>query len=359
MSISSSTSGPIIGVSGGSARSAFEAAARTHHAARQNAGGGADTTFAANLGPPNKSQPTVIAELPVEQAIANASRQTGVDFDYLLAQARVESALDPAAKARTSSASGLFQFIESTWLGTMKRHGGRFGLGALAAEIDVTTNGAAHVADPARRTQILALRNDPQVASWMAAGLAEDNRAFLTPILGRQPDHGELYLAHFLGAGGAGRFLAAMQDNPQQGAASLFANAAAANRPIFYAPDGSERSLAGVMRHLGGKIERAMGLAPGGSAPSDWASYPAPVAAASLAATQPVAPSGQQRFSPLQTAWAASSSTPPRAVPTAQRAPLSEVLSTAFGGLSPDGAPPPRAAEQVRRAYQQLRSFGL
>ncbi len=359
MSISSSISGPIIGASGGTARSAFEAAARTHHAARQIAGGGAQTTFTANLPAANKGQPTVIAEVPVEQAIANASRQTGVDYDYLLAQARVESALDPAAKARTSSASGLFQFIESTWLGTMKRHGARFGLGALAAEIDVTANGTAHVADPTRRKQILGLRNDPQVASWMAAGLAEDNRAFLTPILGRQPDHGELYLAHFLGAGGAGRFLSAMQDNPQQGAASLFASAAAANRPIFFEADGSERSLAGVMHHLGAKIERAMGLAPGGSAPSNWASYPVPVAAASLAATQPVAPSGQQPFSPLQPAWAGGSSTPPRAASAAQRAPLSEVLSAAFNGLSPEGAPPPRAAEQVRRAYQQLRSFGL
>lgn len=330
-----------------------------HRAAGQIADRAADTTFAANLAPANKGQPIAKADVPVEQAIADASRQTGVDFDYLLAQARVESALDPAAKARTSSASGLFQFIESTWLGTMKRHGARFGLGALAAEIDVTAKGAAHVPHPARRTQILALRNDPQVASWMAAGLAEDNRAFLTPILGRQPDHDELYLAHFLGAGGAGRFLSAMQDNPQQSAASMFASAAAANRPIFYEADGSERSLAGVMRHLGGKIEQAMGFAPRGGLPSDRASYPAPVAAASLATARPFAPSVQQQFSPLQPAGAGGSSSSHRTPAGAQRAPLSEVLSAAFGGLSPVGAQPPRAAEQVRRAYHQLRSFGL
>ena len=59
----------------------------------------------------------------VRTAIARASEKTGVDFDYLLAQARLESGLDPDAKARTSSATGLYQFIDSTWLHTMDRYG--------------------------------------------------------------------------------------------------------------------------------------------------------------------------------------------------------------------------------------------
>jgi len=43
----------------------------------------------------------------VRSAIAKAAQRTGVDFDYLLAQARIESSLNPNAKARTSSAAGL------------------------------------------------------------------------------------------------------------------------------------------------------------------------------------------------------------------------------------------------------------
>ena len=46
----------------------------------------------------------------VQGAIARAATRTGVDFDYLLAQARLESGLDPSAKAQTSSATGLYQF---------------------------------------------------------------------------------------------------------------------------------------------------------------------------------------------------------------------------------------------------------
>ena len=64
-----------------------------------------------------------------QAAIAHASQRTGVDFSYLLAQARIESGLDPQAEARTSSASGLFQFIDQTWLSTLDRHGAALGLG--------------------------------------------------------------------------------------------------------------------------------------------------------------------------------------------------------------------------------------
>lgn len=334
----------------GTARSAFEAAARAHQAARQ-IGGVAPAASFERIGGGEAS--------PVESAIANAARQTGVDFEFLLAQARVESALDPAARARTSSASGLYQFIESTWLDTMKRHGARFGLGAVADSIGMATNGATFVADPARRSAILALRHDPQIAAWMAAGLAEDNRAHLVPILGRQPDHGELYLAHFLGAGGAGRFLAAMQENPQQGAAGLFAKAAAANPAIFYEPDGRERSLAGVMRHLSGKIERAMGLAPRGYMPpqAPWQAQPAWATQAS-AAPVPDAPylvADEAVFLPIAAPLATGD--PARA--PARRPPLSDVLSATFGTGAGVPAAPPRAQAQVRRAYSQLKALGL
>lgn len=336
--------------------SAFEAARRAHIAARQMTDGVPFVpAFATNVS-------------SVEGAIANASRQTGVDFDFLLAQAQVESALNPVAKARTSSASGLYQFIESTWLDTMKRHGARFGLGEVADRIGFGPSGAATVSDPAQRAKILSLRNDPQIAAWMAAGLAEDNAAHLMPILGRQPDHGELYLAHFLGAGGAGRFLSAMQDNPHQGAASLFAKAAGANPAIFYEADGSERSLGGVMRLLSGKMERAMGLAPRttpvpGAAPGWGAAGPVALgnpAAPYLIADEAVFLPSALGSGPLVTGGAQGAPALLPAPSRPARPPLSVLLSDAFTA-GPGGAPAPssRAQAQVRRAYQQLRSFGL
>ena len=343
----------------GAGRSAFEAAARSFEASRQISG-------------PAPAQRLPAEGASVEGAIANAARQTGVDFEFLLAQARVESALDPAAKARTSSATGLYQFIESTWLGTLKRHGARFGLGAMADAIALDAGGAAYVADPAQRFDILALRNNPQIAAWMAAGLAEDNAAHLRPILGRDPDHGELYLAHFLGAGGAGRFLSAMQDNPGASAASLFAKAAAANTPIFYEPDGRERSLAGVMAHLSAKMERAMGLA--ASHRADRAGWLLPPAAPPLRTAQasgPAAPylvADESVFLPLTAPPLAGGGLPggSNAFPgrsRAGRAALSDVLSSTFGtagAMTGTGnLAPSRAQQQVRRAYQQLRAFGL
>lgn len=317
----------------GSIRAGFEAAARAHDAMRQN--GAARQVNAARGGN------------PVEGAIARAAQATSVDFGYLLAQAEVESSMNPDARAGTSSATGLYQFIESTWLDTVKKHGHRFGLGALAEQIDVTASGSTYVADPTRRQAILALRSDPEVAALMAAGLAEDNRAHLTPILGRQPDHAELYLAHFLGAGGAGRFLSELQADPTQSAPALFARPAAANRAIFYAPDGSPRSLAGVMDVLAGKLERALDRA-GSGQPLRFAR--ADTAAQPLRAQSPYLIADEEVFGPGPAPAITASAAPAAAIP---RVPMSQVLGATFGHDTS------AAPAQVRRAYKQLRAFGL
>lgn len=321
----------------GSIRSGFDAAARAHEAARSGTSGAA-----------RQIEPLRSAGTPVEAAIARAAEATTVDFGYLLAQAEVESSMDPDARAATSSATGLYQFIESTWLDTVKKHGPRFGLGELADQIGVTASGNAYVADPTQRQAILALRADPEVASLMAAGLAEDNRAHLAPILGRQPDHAELYLAHFLGAGGAGRFLSEMQVDPSQSAAALFARPAAANRAIFYAPDGSPRSLAGVMDVLAGKLERALDRAGSGEtvrfARADYGAPGARAASSYLIADEGVFGPGP---APALTAPFRPAVSPP------PRVPMSQVLGAAFGNDAT------AAPAQVRRAYDQLRAFGL
>lgn len=189
----------------------------------------------------------------VQSAIAAASTKTGIDFSYLLGQAKLESGLQANAKAATSSASGLYQFIERSWLSVVKQHGAEHGLG-WAANAITSTNGRLSVSDPATRQAILALRNDPNAASLMAAEHAADNKVALENTLGRTATGTDLYMAHFLGLGGAKKFLGALQSSPGQSAAALFPAAANANRGVFYASNGQPRSLSDVYSRFAAKL---------------------------------------------------------------------------------------------------------
>lgn len=217
----------------------------------------------------NSQGPTRIAA-PVMDAVQNASARTGVDFDYLVDVARVESGYNPTAKAPTSSARGLYQFTKQTWLATLDRHGADHGLAWAADAIGRDASGRLSVTDPTLRQQILDLRDDPAASSSMAAALTGDNREYLESRIGRSAEPVDLYLAHFLGGGGAAKFLSALEANPDQPGASMMPEAAAANRSIFYAPDGSMRSLAEIRERFrvkledGGKIENIKPFAPTG-----------------------------------------------------------------------------------------------
>src|SRR4051812_32282069 len=186
----------------------------------------------------------------VTGAIRDAARVTGAGFDYLLNTAIRESNLNPNAKARTSSATGLFQFIDQTWLGTMKQSGASLGYGKYADAISKNAQGKYVVNDPAMRNEILALRKDPAANAKMAGAFANSNAKFLKERLGRNPTDGELYMAHFLGASGAARFISAAEANPNGKAASLFPRAASANSSIFYDRQGGAKSLKQVYAGL-------------------------------------------------------------------------------------------------------------
>ncbi len=186
----------------------------------------------------------------VTATVRQAAARTGSDFSYLLAQAKLESGLDPTAAATTSSARGLFQFTNATWLAMVRRHGAEHGLGWAA---DAINSGAAG-AGSAVRGAILSLRSNAEAASLMAGEFAHDNARSLEHRLGRAVDATELYLAHFLGAGGASKFLGAMASAPAAAAASLMPAAARANPGIFYARDGSPRSLAEVHDHFARRL---------------------------------------------------------------------------------------------------------
>src|SRR3977135_620311 len=179
-------------------------------------------------------------------AIKQAANTTGTSFEYLLATAKMESNFNPRATASTSAARGLYQFIDQTWLGTVKEAGAQLGYGKYADAITKTPSGSYSVSDPAARAAIMRLRDDPDAASSMAAVLTQSNSFKLTGKIGRRPTDGELYMGHFMGVGAAPTLISKAADNPIAAAARLFPNAAAANRSMFYDRSGRSGSVSEV-----------------------------------------------------------------------------------------------------------------
>lgn len=224
----------------------------------------------------------------VTGAIQQAAKATGTSFQYLLATAKVESNLNPNAVAKTSSAGGLFQFIEQTWLGTMKEAGASFGYAGYANAISRNASGRYVVADPAMKAAILALRQDPTANSLMAGALTKSNAAVLSQKLGRAPTDGELYMAHFLGANGAAKLIGQSEQKPGTSAVAFFPGAARANRSVFFNKDGRARNVAEVSAELSGRFQIARTKTPALVAPTAVAQ--ATPVAAPVAPVAPVAP---------------------------------------------------------------------
>lgn len=108
----------------------------------------------------------------IPDLIAQRAQAAGLNPDDMIRIAELESGLNPGARNPTSSAGGLFQFID----GTARRMG-------------------------------LRDRFDPDQATEAAVRLATENATALRRVLGREPDGAELYLAHQQGAGGATEIL--------------------------------------------------------------------------------------------------------------------------------------------------------
>ncbi|MET0219550.1 MAG: transglycosylase SLT domain-containing protein [Tardiphaga sp.] len=262
----------------------------------------------------NISTALIGAFTQVTGAIKSAAGATGTSFQYLLATAKMESNLNPTATATTSSAKGLFQFIDQTWLGTVKEAGGQLGYGAYADAITKSPSGTYSVSDPAAKAEILKLRDDPVASSAMAGVLTQSNGFKLTGEIGRRPSDAELYMAHFMGVSGASKLINSVTSNPTASGAALFPNAAAANQSIFYDPSGAARSVSQVYSVLTARYDAAA------SAPSTQTA----VASAGVAGPQGVAAAAPasnaaflSRFPDLSTAQVASlaGDTPSSAAP--------------------------------------------
>lgn len=138
--------------------------------------------------------------------------------------------------AGASKAKGPAQFIPSTWLDIVSRHPAAFGL----TDKDVKDDPDA----------VLQLRGDVDASMIGAAIYAAENKQKVEAGLGRSIDDAELYMAHFLGAGGATTFLKAMASDPDSSAATLLPQAAAANPDVFYRKGGGERSVREVYGNI-------------------------------------------------------------------------------------------------------------
>jgi Transglycosylase SLT domain len=204
--------------------------------------------------PPVRPDSAQRAPGDIRAAIQQASAATGVPFNYLVTQAEQESGFKADARAATGSAAGLYQFIESTWLRMVRDHGDKHGVGDLAKSVTMTDSGP-RVADPAVKARILALRDDPKLSAAMAAEYARGNHTQLAQSLGREIGGTDLYLAHFLGAKGATRFLTVLRTDPGRAAAELLPEAAASNRSVFFAADGRARSVDEIYDRFAAKFD--------------------------------------------------------------------------------------------------------
>lgn len=139
---------------------------------------------------------------------------------------RVESAGNARAKNPLSSATGLGQFINSTWLRMMRTY-------------------RPDLARSMSKAQLLELRFDPTVSREMVKNLARENEAYLR-ARGHQITAGRLYLAHFLGTDGAHKVLSANQEQALVevvGAQVISANPFLRGKSVAYVVNWAERKM--------------------------------------------------------------------------------------------------------------------
>lgn len=179
------------------------------------------------------------------ETIVRAGKVVGADPTLLMAVADKESSFSTSVQAKTSSATGLYQFIEQTWLGVVSEFGARHGLAAETRLIG--RNGKQFfVSDAAERQRILDLRREPYLSALLAGEMLKRDTLRLEKAMGRHLTGGEIYLIHFLGPDAAQTFIETMEEKPDVKAAELLPRPAQANRPIFYAEAGGETKTLSV-----------------------------------------------------------------------------------------------------------------
>lgn len=187
--------------------------------------------------------------IPTDAAAAIRLSQlyTGIEFGLMMELTAVESGFRSTAKAKTSSAKGLQQFIDRTWLNMVHQYGHKYGLGSYAEQItyykDDYGRDTPIIENPIVHRQVLEMKNNPRLSALMAGDFALENKAKLSCFLKKDIARTDLYIAHFLGPNDAVLFLEGLQKNPDGSAADMFPEAADANKPIFFNWRGKDRSF--------------------------------------------------------------------------------------------------------------------
>jgi hypothetical protein len=168
--------------------------------------------------------------------VLRAAAATATSPVYLMALADKESSFRPDVQAPTSTATGLFQFIDATWLQMVREFGPAHGLGEEARQIEIV-DGRYTIVDPDTRARVLALRRDPYLAAVMAAEMHRRDQTRMAQRVQRDFGPVDLYLMHFFGPTDAERFFRALGETPDAAVVQLFPAPARANRGLFTRPN--------------------------------------------------------------------------------------------------------------------------
>ena len=199
----------------------------------------------------------------VRLALEQAAYATGMDAGMLQRIAERESRLDPAARSRSSSATGLMQFTRDTWLEVVRDFGPRHGLASEAAALQTDREGQIETRDPRTMRRILLLRENARYSALLAAERLRAARPGLEQALGREATPSDLYLVHLLGHTGARRFLAALRDTPQRSSVAVLGDPARANPGVFER-GGASLPVARAYAELGRMFEAPLQIAAAG-----------------------------------------------------------------------------------------------
>ncbi len=194
-------------------------------------------------------------------AIRLGSMRTGVDFTFLMELARVESSFNPAARAPTSTATGLFQFVDYSWVEAIRDYGGNYGLQDYAKRVqmidDLEQGKPSKHYDPLQ-SEVLAMRLNPRLSTLLAAENIKRNKRSLSSRLSRELGRTDLYLSHFFGLSGAAKFLETLHEKPATIAGEIFPKAVIArNRGVFQRRQ-QPRTVAEVYQWFDSKFNTAL-----------------------------------------------------------------------------------------------------
>lgn len=171
---------------------------------------GADPESAIPIGPGGIER-TDLVEL--------SSRTTGVPTTYARALFAQEGGDNTEAANPRSTARGLTQFIEGTWLQMMREYGPRYGLPqSLANQIEQKPNGAWRARTREAHDQLMELRFSPEWNAVMSGHYANQEHGDMVRRAGRPVSIEETYLAHFMNGDVAGQWVRAVGNQPQTNA---------------------------------------------------------------------------------------------------------------------------------------------